>query len=123
MGDGANLPSGEMTEVKDEFDLAEWIPASEAQSSSTPLPGYLSTPSKRAARARALTRAPLTPTTSNVFATPLLQRMRVYPATDSRPARRSNLGRVELGRSVGDTRATGFNDILEDEPRARGQEE
>ncbi|KAL9039177.1 MAG: hypothetical protein Q9214_004983, partial [Letrouitia sp. 1 TL-2023] len=37
------------------FDLGEWIPSlEEAETSSTPLPGYLSTPSKRAARARGL---------------------------------------------------------------------
>ena len=123
VGNGMVLPSGEMTEVKEEFDLAEWIPALEAQSSSTPLPGYLSTPSKRAARARALTRAPFTPTTSNVFATPLLRRARVYPATDSRPARRSNLGTVDLGSSVGGIRVTAFHDIPEDQQSPRGQDE
>ena len=123
VGDGTILPSGEMTEAKDEFDLAEWIPALEAQSNSTPLPGYLSTPSKRAARARALTRAPVTPSTSNVFASPLLRRMRVYPATDSRPARRSNLGRVELVSSVGGLRAPGFHHIPEDEQSSRGYHE
>ena len=39
----------------DHFELGDWIPALEAQSL-TPLPGYLSTPSKRAARARAMVR-------------------------------------------------------------------
>jgi len=40
----------------DNFELGDWIPALEAQSHMTPLPGYLSTPSKRAARARAMVR-------------------------------------------------------------------
>lgn len=40
----------------DNFELGDWIPALEAQSNMTPLPGYLSTPSKRAARARAIVR-------------------------------------------------------------------
>lgn len=38
----------------DNFELGDWIPALEAQRNMTPLPGYLSTPSKRAARARAM---------------------------------------------------------------------
>ncbi|KAI4216242.1 MAG: hypothetical protein LQ351_001252 [Letrouitia transgressa] len=39
------------------FDLGEWIPTlEEADNPSTPLPGYLSTPSRRAARARGLVR-------------------------------------------------------------------
>ncbi|MCJ1246664.1 hypothetical protein MMC30_003873 [Trapelia coarctata] len=42
----------------DNFELGDWIPALEAQST-TPLPGYLSTPSKRAARARAMVRGGL----------------------------------------------------------------
>ncbi|KAL9611897.1 MAG: hypothetical protein Q9167_003478 [Letrouitia subvulpina] len=47
------------------FDLGEWIPSlEEAETSSTPLPGYLSTPSKRAARARGLVRV------SNASTTP-----------------------------------------------------
>ncbi|KAL8709370.1 MAG: hypothetical protein Q9220_005864 [cf. Caloplaca sp. 1 TL-2023] len=44
----------EWTAFDEGFDLGDWIPAPEAQASSTPLPGYLSTPSKRAARARGL---------------------------------------------------------------------
>lgn len=40
----------------DNFELRDWIPALEAQSNMTPLPGYLSTPSKRAARAQAMVR-------------------------------------------------------------------
>lgn len=46
------------------FDLGEWIPSlEEAEGSSTPLPGYLSTPSKRAARARGLVRVSSASTT------------------------------------------------------------
>ena len=94
----------QVTDLKDDFDLAELIPALEAQSSNTPLPGYLSTPSKRAARARALTRALPTPTTPSIFGTPLPRRLRMQPATESRLSRRTELGTQDFGRSLGGLR-------------------
>ncbi|KAH0566280.1 hypothetical protein GP486_000332 [Trichoglossum hirsutum] len=48
------------TVFDDGFDYGDWIPGLEA-SSSTPVPGYLNTPSKRAARAKALVRLAATP--------------------------------------------------------------
>jgi len=58
-GDGRSTGQREGDEFPtedDNFELGDWIPALEAQSNMTPLPGYLSTPSKRAARARAMVR-------------------------------------------------------------------
>lgn len=50
--DTAASRAEEWTAFEDGFDLGDWIPALEAQTNATPLPGHLSTPSKRAARAR-----------------------------------------------------------------------
>ncbi|KAI9789644.1 MAG: hypothetical protein M1833_002284 [Piccolia ochrophora] len=44
------------TSFEDGFDLEDWIPALESTSSNSAVPGYLTTPSKRAARAKALVR-------------------------------------------------------------------
>ena len=85
------------------FDLDEWIPPLE--SSTTPLPGYMSTPSKRAARAKALVRVSTTPA-----GTPFQRRLRSRPSTEPRPGRQSGLGR-----------SVAFKPILEDEPRTPGR--
>jgi protein SFI1 len=59
-GSGRAVGQGDdPTSEDDNFELGDWIPALEAQSNMTPLPGYLSTPSKRAARARAMVRGGL----------------------------------------------------------------
>ncbi len=42
----------EWPEIEEGFDTAEWIPMLESESNSAQQPGYLSTPSKRAAKAR-----------------------------------------------------------------------
>lgn len=52
-GDG-RLGATTRAEEWTELDQGDWIPQLEAQSSTTPMPGYLNTPSKRAARARAI---------------------------------------------------------------------
>jgi len=99
------------------LDLSEWIPALDAQNSTTPLPGYLSTPSKRATRARALVRASTTPA-----GTPFRRRLgaqvatepRTEPSTGQRAAFGRSMAGARLGRSV-------FGAILEDEsPRTPG---
>ncbi|KAI9783961.1 MAG: hypothetical protein M1839_002906 [Geoglossum umbratile] len=78
----------------DGLDFGDWIPGLEASSSSTPMPGYLSTPSKRAARAKALVRLAATPV---VFRTPLERR--IFPA--ERDFRRSEFGKSILGKRRG----------------------
>lgn len=93
-----------------EFDIGDWIPTLEAQSSSTPLPGYLSTPSKRAARAKALVRVSTTPA-----GTPFEHRLRSQLGPTPRTGRRTG-----FGRSVGPLRGSMFSAILEDSPRTPG---
>lgn len=87
------------TAFEEGFDLGDWIPALE--SNSTPLPGYLSTPSKRAARAKALVRGSTTP-----YGTPSQRRLRHPPDTESRTRQQGGLGR-----------SVAFGPIMEHEPR------
>lgn len=95
-----------------ELDIGEWIPALEAQSSTTPLPGYLSTPSKRAARAKALVRVSTTPAGS-----PFEHRLRSQLSSTPSKARR-----VAFGRSTAGIRGSTFGAILEasDSPMTPG---
>ena len=90
-----------------DFDVGDWIPTLEAQSSTTPLPGYLSTPSKRAARARSLIKTSTTPA-----GTPFEQRLRSQLGSTPRTTRRSG-----FGRSTGALKGSTFSAILEDSPR------
>lgn len=90
-----------------DFDISSWTPALEAQSSSTPLPGYLSTPSKRAARATALVRASTTPT-----GTPFEHRHRSQIGLTPRTSRRG-----AFGKSTAALRGSTFGAIIEDSPR------
>ena len=90
-----------------EFDIGDWIPALEAQSSNTPLPGYLSTPSKRAARAKALVRVSTTPAGAS-FESRLHSQLSSTPRT----ARRGG-----FGRSTTALRGSAFGAILEDSSR------
>ncbi len=100
------------------LDLGEWIPALEAQSSTTPLPGYLGTPSKRAARARALVKVSTTPA-----GTPSGRRLGNQVATEPKhelsTRRRVAFGRSAAGASLG---GSVFGAILEDEsPKTPGR--
>ena len=70
------------------FDLGEWNPTVEAQISVTPSHGYLSTPSKRAARAKAMVGASTTPA-----GTPFQFRLRSQLATEPRSAPRNELAK------------------------------
>ena len=90
-----------------DFDVGDWIPALEAQSSTTPLPGYLSTPSKRAARARSMIKTSTTPA-----GTPFEQRLRAQMGLTPRTTRRSG-----FGRSTTAIKGSTFGAILEDSPR------
>ncbi|KAI9857457.1 MAG: hypothetical protein M1813_008207 [Trichoglossum hirsutum] len=78
------------TVFDDGFDFGDWIPGLEA-SGSTPVPGYLSTPSKRAARAKALVRLTATP---RVRKTPLERK--IFPV--ARDLRRSEFGKSIRGK-------------------------
>ena len=89
-----------------EFDIGDWIPALEAQSSITPLPGYLSTPSKRAARAKAMARISTTPA-----GTPFEHRLR------SQLGSTRTSKRVGFGLSATTLRGSTFGVILENSPR------
>lgn len=90
-----------------DFDLGDWIPALEAQSSSTPLPGYLSTPSKRAARAKALVRVSTTPA-----GTPFEHRHGSQTGWTPRTSRRSAFGKSNTA-----LKGKTFGTIIEDSPR------
>lgn len=112
----AALDDGPTNRAEDwtDFDIGDWIPALEAHSSTTPLPGYLSTPSKRAARAKALVGISTTP-----VGTPFEQRLRSQMRSTPRTPRRGG-----LGRSTAALRGSTFGAILEDPPRtpeARGE--
>ncbi|KAL8692136.1 MAG: hypothetical protein Q9218_002778 [Villophora microphyllina] len=85
----------EWTAFDEGFDLGDWIPALEAQASSTPLPGYLSTPSKRAARARGLVRMSTTPA-----GTPFAARLRSQLGKESRSTRRGERPDAGFGGSA-----------------------
>ena len=89
------------------FDIGDWTPALEAQSSNTPLPGYLSTPSKRAARAKALVRVSTTPA-----GTPLEHRHRSQNGSTPRTSRRG-----AFGKSTTALKSSTFGAIIEDSPR------
>ena len=110
-GDGLEGVTSRAEELT-EFDIGEWIPALEAQSSTTPLPGYLSTPSKRAARAKALVRVSTTPAGS-----PFEHRLRSQLGSTPSKARRGAFGRSTVG-----VRGSTFGAILEasDSPMTPG---
>ena len=109
--DGLEGPTSRAEEFT-EFDIGEWIPALEAQSSTTPLPGYLSTPSKRAARAKALVRVTTTPAGS-----PFEHRLRSQLGSTPSKVRRGAFGRSTPG-----LRGNTFGAILEasDSPMTPG---
>ena len=89
----------------DDFEIGDWMLSPEAQNSLTPAAGYLNTPSKRAARARALVRGPTVPATPLNMRTPMLRRLHIHSAATSR---RGRDGRTWLSR---------FEDTLEEGPR------
>ena len=91
---------------KGEFSLSEWMPALEAQADSMPLPGYPSTPSKRAARAKAVVEASTTPA-----GTPFQFRLRSQQATEPRSVRQDRMTRS------GFLRENIFAAVLEVPPR------
>lgn len=109
-GDGITGRAEDWTAFGDGFDIGDWIPAIEAQSSTTPLPGYLSTPSKRAAQARALVRGSMTPATPK--GTPFERRLGSQPASVFRTSRKNGFGRSIVGARPG-----AIGDISKETPR------
>ncbi|MCJ1284631.1 hypothetical protein MMC26_003966 [Xylographa opegraphella] len=100
--------SADTAMLDDDFEIGDWTPSPEAQSSLIPVAGYLSTPSKRAARARALVRGPTAPVTPLNLRTPMLRRLHIQSAAASR-----------LGKG-GETWLSGLEDTLEERPRTPG---
>ena len=98
-GEDINDRAEDWTAFEEGFDVGDWVPALE--SNTTPLPGYLSTPSKRAARAKALVRGSTTPAE-----TPSQRRLRRPPNTEPRTRRQGGL-----------ERSVSFGPIIEHEPR------
>ncbi|MCJ1485804.1 hypothetical protein MMC06_005979 [Schaereria dolodes] len=92
--------------LEQDFNLSDWIPALESQSSSTLLRGDISTPSRRAACTRASSRISTTPATpiAGLFA----RISRLQMNTNTGLSRRRDLAKSSLG-----TRLEGFDDILE----------
>ena len=96
LGDGDDrLGATARAEEWTELDQGEWIPQLEAHSSATPLPSYLSTPSKRAARARALIQESTTPA-----GTPFQNRLRAQLSATPRTTKRELFGRSTALRST-----------------------
>ncbi|KAI9875738.1 MAG: hypothetical protein M1830_008059 [Pleopsidium flavum] len=110
-GHGGRAEEGPASD--DGFDLGDWIPSLEAHSNTPLLPGYLSTPSKRAERAKTLVRISTTPRTpAGPKATPFERRLRLQSGTDPR----TSVRRSQLGRSTG-TWKSRFKDIQEGSPQ------
>ena len=107
--DGAGRAE-DWTAFDEGFDIGDWTPSLEAESS-TPMPGYLSTPSKRAARARNLVRVSTTPA-----GTPFAARLSSQPNTTPR-----SLKRGIMGSSIAHFRGSAFEPIQEDSPKTPGQ--
>ena len=85
-----------------EFDVGDWIPSIETETSTTRLPGYLSTPSKRAVRAKALVQS------TTPAGTPFQNRLRAQLNATPKSAKQ-----VAFRRSVNVT-GKNFGAILED---------
>ncbi|KAL9599201.1 MAG: hypothetical protein Q9219_003982 [cf. Caloplaca sp. 3 TL-2023] len=111
----AEIPSNDAGERAEEwtafdegFDVGDWIPGLEnVEASSTPLPGYLNTPSKRAARARGLVRGSSTTPAGTPFSARLRSQL-------GKGGARGELGKSGFGGSA-------FGAILESEPRTPGR--
>ncbi|MDI1487406.1 MAG: hypothetical protein OHK93_006676 [Ramalina farinacea] len=97
---GATRRAEEWTDI----DNSNWIPDVEADLSSTPLPGHLSTPSNRAARARALVQS------TTPAGTPFQNRLRAQLNSSPR-----STGRLPFARSLRPA-GSAFGTILEDSP-------
>ncbi|KAI4228148.1 MAG: hypothetical protein L6R36_001862 [Xanthoria steineri] len=89
--DQAARPAGEWTDIDEGLDFGDWIPSSKAKSGSTPFVNHLSTPSKRAARAKEVLKISTTPV--GTPSTRMLSQLGRTP----RSVRRGDLGRSNAG--------------------------
>ncbi|KAI9779033.1 MAG: hypothetical protein M1835_004776 [Candelina submexicana] len=106
---GLTARAEDWTAFEEGLDLGIWRPSVEAQSSVTPLPGYLRTPSK-AARAKALLKGSTTPATPR--ATPFERRLRSQMSSSRSLAIRAGFGKSVFGSAQGT-----IEDIQEVSPR------
>ncbi|KAL8670976.1 MAG: hypothetical protein Q9168_004507 [Polycauliona sp. 1 TL-2023] len=90
--DEAARRAGEWTDMEEGLDVGDWIPGSNARSSGTPFAAHLSTPSKRAARAKEVLKMSTTPA-----GTPSTTRMLSQLGRTPRSVRRGELGRSNAG--------------------------
>jgi protein SFI1 len=81
----------------DDPDVDEWADGVDDVMSSTPMPGYLSTPSRRMPRAKATIRLPST-TPSAPLSTPVERQLRAQYSGGPLPSFRRRIGRSLLGR-------------------------
>ncbi|KAI4276326.1 MAG: hypothetical protein L6R38_005693 [Xanthoria sp. 2 TBL-2021] len=84
--------AGEWTDIDEGLDLGDWIPGSNAKTGSTPFAAHLSTPSKRAARAKEVLKMSTTPA-----GTPATSRMLSQLGRTPRSVRKGDLGRSNAG--------------------------
>ncbi|KAL8999433.1 MAG: hypothetical protein Q9169_001747 [Polycauliona sp. 2 TL-2023] len=84
--------AGEWNDMDEGFDPGDWIPGSNAKTSSTLFAAHLSTPSKRAARAKEVLRTSTTPA-----GTPSAARLLSQLGRTPRSVRRRELGRSNAG--------------------------
>jgi protein SFI1 len=102
-------------ESVDNRNVDEWVDGVDDVTNSTPMPGYLSTPSRRMSRAEATTRLPST-TPNAPLSTPVERQLRAQYLGGPLPSFRRRIGRSLLGRE-------GIPLDLEEEYRIRTQEE
>jgi protein SFI1 len=102
-------------EPGDDPNVDEWADGVDDVTTSTPMPGYLSTPSRRMSRAKAMTRLPST-TPSAPLSTPAERQLRAQYSGGPLPSFQRRIGRSLLGREV-----TSLD--LEEESRIRSKEE
>ena len=90
-GVGPLLRRGDVIFASQDFDSGNSLPALEARQNTTPMPGYLSTPSKRAARAKDKLRISMTPKTPGTPKNVSFEhRLRSEAGTDPLPFARRN---------------------------------
>lgn len=102
-------------ESGDDPNVDEWADGVDDVTTSTPMPGYLSTPSRRMSRAKVTTRLPST-TPSAPLSTPVERQLRAQYSGRPLPSFRRRIGRSLLGRE-------GTQLDLEEESRIRTKEE
>ncbi|KAI4271165.1 MAG: hypothetical protein LQ337_006200 [Flavoplaca oasis] len=90
--DRAARPAGQWTDMDEGLEIGDWIPGSNTKTSSTPFAAHLSTPSRRAARAKEVLQMSTTPA-----GTPSATRMLSQLGRTPRSVRRGEFGRSTAG--------------------------